>query len=99
MSYGTPNMDRMNTNSGLKGSIRVPITLSWRDVHYQVAVPTRKCQSNAQKERKVILNGISGITKPGQLLAIMGSTGKSFSGSFPSPSHSPSYRSWKELPS
>jgi ABC-type multidrug transport system fused ATPase/permease subunit len=61
----------------LAGSVRVPVTLSWENVSYRVKVPTKRCPPwNRKSTQKTILQHISGIVKPGQLLAILGSTGK-----------------------
>lgn len=67
---------RSSMDSMKGGSIRVPITLTWEDVSFTVDVPTRRCPPwSRKKQKKRILRDISGYVKPGQMLAIMGSTG------------------------
>lgn len=56
-------------------SIRVPITLTWEDIGFAVKVPQRKCPPRGPKTKKTILQNVSGVVKPGQMLAIIGSTG------------------------
>ena len=51
---------------------RQPISLTWRNLCYSVDVKTGKLFSR-RTERKTILNQVSGVVRPGQLLAIMGS--------------------------
>jgi len=53
----------------VKGSTFIPITLAFQDLHYSVPNPSSK-----GKEIK-LLNGVSGVFKPGQLTALMGSSG------------------------
>eukprot|EP01103_Thecamoeba_quadrilineata_P005447 TRINITY_DN15243_c0_g1_i1.p1 TRINITY_DN15243_c0_g1~~TRINITY_DN15243_c0_g1_i1.p1 ORF type:complete len:644 (+),score=100.96 TRINITY_DN15243_c0_g1_i1:141-2072(+) len=53
---------------------RVPVTLSWENVTYTIAVKSGPIWKKETKD-KVLLNNVSGMVKPGQLLAIMGSTG------------------------
>ena len=47
-------------------ALKQGLTLTWHDLQYSVVV---------KKEKKGILNGISGEVKPGQVVAIMGSSG------------------------
>jgi ABC-type multidrug transport system ATPase subunit/ABC-type multidrug transport system permease subunit len=53
---------------------RVPVTLSWENVSYSIKVSSGLPWNRVHKQ-KTLLNGVSGVVKPGQLLAIMGSTG------------------------
>ena len=49
-----------------------PITLTWENVNYSVEI---KKGLFKKADSKQILHDLSGIVRPGQLLAIMGSTG------------------------
>lgn len=49
-----------------------PITITWENLNYWVEVSKR---GFGPKPRKQILKNLNGIVRPGQLLAIMGSTG------------------------
>ena len=48
---------------------REPVTLEWKKIDFTI-----KTKGSEAKKRK-LLNGISGIARPGELLAIMGSSG------------------------
>ena len=54
------------------------ICISWKDIHVKPVLPLTKkmadvCLKSCVKiKKKTILNGIHGIVKPGQLLALMG---------------------------
>ena len=63
-----------DVDSERQNSIRIPITISWEGIKYSV-VEKKGPPCKAKKRNKKILHGVSGITRPGQLLAIMGSTG------------------------
>ena len=73
----TISLEKEDASPASKGhTIRVPITLTWEDISFSVKVATRRCPPwSQQKKKKVILQDINGIVKPGQMLAIMGSTG------------------------
>jgi ABC-type multidrug transport system fused ATPase/permease subunit len=45
-----------------------PVSVAWTDIKYSVPI-------KGQKEEKVLLDGISGAVRPGQLIALMGATG------------------------
>ena len=51
---------------------RIPVTLEWNNIHYSLPIrdPSGGCCSNA-KIQKTILNGMSGVARPGKLVAIM----------------------------
>ena len=58
-------------------SIREPITLTWQNVRYNIDVKSGIPLTSSRKvETKEILKDISGIARPGQTLAILGSTGE-----------------------
>ncbi|KAJ4960138.1 hypothetical protein NE237_020048 [Protea cynaroides] len=64
--------------SKLYGSLR-PVTLKFEDVAYSIKVSTsggRNCfASTDSKPDRVVLNGVSGIVLPGELLAMLGPSG------------------------
>lgn len=49
------------------------ISLSWSDVRYTVT--TKRLFGLRKDKHKTILNGVSGLVKPGELLALMGPSG------------------------
>jgi ABC-type multidrug transport system fused ATPase/permease subunit len=49
-----------------------PVEIFWKDLTLDVPVPSGAFK---KKQTKQILNGISGYARPGEMLAIMGSTG------------------------
>ncbi|XP_052187863.1 ABC transporter G family member 21 [Diospyros lotus] len=55
-----------------------PVTLMFEDVAYSVKLETTKgsCFSSAEpKQTRFVLNGVSGIVRPGELLAMLGPSG------------------------
>lgn len=72
----------------VKGSTSMPITLTWENISY--VIPQRKSGFTLEKESKTILNNVSGSVRPGQLLAIIGSTGAGKSSRKHEPTMSPS---------
>ncbi|KAK7317703.1 hypothetical protein RJT34_02147 [Clitoria ternatea] len=53
-----------------------PVTLKFHDVVYKIK--TRKCgllQKKPKAEEKVILNGVTGMVQPGEILAMLGPSG------------------------
>ncbi|KAJ4828341.1 ABC transporter G member 21 [Turnera subulata] len=60
----------------LRESLR-PVTLKFEDVAYSVYLSTKAsfCSPNEPKATKIILNGVSGIVRPGELLAMLGPSG------------------------
>ncbi|XP_021754938.1 ABC transporter G family member 21-like [Chenopodium quinoa] len=65
--------------STLHGSLR-PITLKFQDVTYNIPLPPAKdspyCLGPSDlKLTRVILNGVTGIVRPGELLAMLGPSG------------------------
>ncbi|KAH7840802.1 hypothetical protein Vadar_021826 [Vaccinium darrowii] len=63
--------------SVLHESLR-PVTLKFEDVSYSVKLQSRKgscCSSLEPKPAKTVLNGVSGIVRPGELLAMLGPSG------------------------
>jgi len=50
-----------------------PITIDFNDLSYTVPAPRKRGQVKA--ERKTILDGVTGVFRPGQLTAIMGPSG------------------------
>ncbi|KAF7131676.1 hypothetical protein RHSIM_Rhsim09G0114200 [Rhododendron simsii] len=63
--------------SVLRESLR-PITLKFQDVSYTVKLQSTKgdcCSSLEPKPGKTVLNGVSGIVRPGELLAMLGPSG------------------------
>lgn len=63
---GDISVSMMSTRSMIPGSV-----ITFRDVEYVVPVKKMPC---AKAHKKVVLNGVSGIMRPG-LNAIMGPTG------------------------
>lgn len=62
-----------NDAPAMKSSTSMPITLTWENISY--VIPMRKSGFTLAKEPKTILKNVSGSVRPGQLLAIIGSTG------------------------
>ncbi|XP_043717698.1 ABC transporter G family member 21 [Telopea speciosissima] len=63
--------------SKLRGSLR-PVTLKFEDVAYSIKLPKTGgiCfGSTDSKPDRVVLNGVSGIVRPGELLAMLGPSG------------------------
>eukprot|EP00257_Ricinus_communis_P019111 XP_015578001.1 ABC transporter G family member 21 [Ricinus communis] len=61
----------------LRESLR-PITLKFEDVEYSVNFSTNGsscCSRNEPKSKRTVLNGVSGIVRPGELLAMLGPSG------------------------
>ncbi|XP_074274697.1 ABC transporter G family member 21 [Silene latifolia] len=61
------------------GSLR-PITLKFEDVTYNITLPTTRnfigCSTvDNPKQSRTILNGVTGIVRPGELLAMLGPSG------------------------
>lgn len=48
------------------------LNLTWSDIHYEVSLNKKKKGSSTTK---VILSGMNGLAKAGQMVAIMGPTG------------------------
>ncbi|KAJ9140664.1 hypothetical protein P3X46_031283 [Hevea brasiliensis] len=67
-----PNPPRFSI---LRESLR-PVTLKFEDVAYSINLSTKgTCCSNGTKSTKIVLNGVSGIIRPGELLAMLGPSG------------------------
>jgi ABC-type glutathione transport system ATPase component len=73
LEEGTPP-EKAPTRSGL-GSPSMPIMLQFKNLSYDVQIPTKKSFFRTEKTSKRLLNGVSGFIAPGQLVAVMGSTG------------------------
>lgn len=61
----------------LRRSLR-PVTLKFEDVTYSIKLQTTKggwVASHEPKQTRTILNGVSGIVRPGELLAMLGPSG------------------------
>ncbi|XP_031273677.1 ABC transporter G family member 21 isoform X1 [Pistacia vera] len=56
-----------------------PVTLKFEDVAYNIKLTTSKGSncfaSNQPKATRIVLNGVSGIVRPGELLAMLGPSG------------------------
>eukprot|EP01095_Lingulamoeba_sp_RSL-Kostka_P006419 TRINITY_DN200_c0_g1_i3.p1 TRINITY_DN200_c0_g1~~TRINITY_DN200_c0_g1_i3.p1 ORF type:complete len:633 (+),score=155.33 TRINITY_DN200_c0_g1_i3:30-1928(+) len=52
-----------------------PVTVTWKDISYTIKVKVSKNPFNGARKKKKILQNINGFCKPGQILAIMGSSG------------------------
>eukprot|EP01122_Echinamoeba_exundans_P006337 TRINITY_DN1758_c0_g1_i1.p1 TRINITY_DN1758_c0_g1~~TRINITY_DN1758_c0_g1_i1.p1 ORF type:complete len:838 (-),score=94.63 TRINITY_DN1758_c0_g1_i1:2209-4722(-) len=63
-----------HTKFGL-GSPSMPIMLQFKNLSYVVQIPTKKGFFRTETTSKRLLNGVSGFIAPGQLVAVMGSTG------------------------
>ena len=50
------------------------LALTWHNVHYKV-FEKKKDKATGLRPMKTILHGVSGVVKPGELLAIMGPSG------------------------
>ena len=62
-----------------KNNGRKYLQLTFEDVQITAMPPTGRCAKrakNALKEPKVIIDGVSGTIMPGQLVAIIGASGK-----------------------
>jgi hypothetical protein len=59
----------------LADSRPAPVSLTWQDLSYTVDEKVSVGFCRSVNEPKVLINHISGYVKPGQLLAIMGSSG------------------------
>ncbi|KAK6921808.1 ABC transporter-like, ATP-binding domain [Dillenia turbinata] len=69
-----PNSDRFSI---LRASLR-PVTLKFEDVEYRVQCRSTKSTcfgSTEPKPIRIVLNGVSGIVRPGELLAMLGPSG------------------------
>lgn len=51
------------------------IYFQWDDIRFSVEIPKLASKDDGSVQRKVILDGLSGIVRPGQLCAILGSSG------------------------
>lgn len=60
-----PTSNRIDIDAAFEK--RPPVTLSWKDLSYEVPVP--------KAENRRILNGVSGHARSGQILAILGPSG------------------------
>ncbi|KAJ0095924.1 hypothetical protein Patl1_16535 [Pistacia atlantica] len=62
----------------LRESLR-PVTLKFEDVAYTIKLTTSKGSncfaSNQPKATRIVLNGVCGIVRPGELLAMLGPSG------------------------
>ncbi|KAF9674154.1 hypothetical protein SADUNF_Sadunf10G0098100 [Salix dunnii] len=60
----------------LRASLR-PVTLKFADVAYSVCLSTKgtRFTSGEPKSTRAVLNGVSGIVRPGELLAMLGPSG------------------------
>jgi ABC-type multidrug transport system ATPase subunit len=68
-----PSEEKSDGFSNLKMRNVHPIEVIWKNICLDVALP-KGCKRGAP-DTKRILNGVSGFTRPGEILAIMGSTG------------------------
>ncbi|PON79412.1 ABC transporter-like [Parasponia andersonii] len=78
----TPSL-KYSSNSIFRESLR-PVTLKFEDVGYTIKLRSKRgsCLVSSQHEAKttssssrVVLNGVSGIVRPGELLAMLGPSG------------------------
>ncbi|KAL2944134.1 ABC transporter G family member 9 [Bienertia sinuspersici] len=76
------DMEAQQQNNPPKAQKRVknPVTLKFKDVVYKVKFPTQRKKTPTNTEsspthERVILNGISGVVKPGEMLAMLGPSG------------------------
>nr|AIU41651.1 ABC transporter family protein [Hevea brasiliensis] len=60
----------------LRASLR-PVTLMFVDVAYSIDLSTKGscCSPNGSKSTRIVLNGVSGIVRPGELVAMLGPSG------------------------
>lgn len=61
-------------------STKKKVQLTFNNVHISALPKKKKCggKGQAPQQPKVILNDVSGTIQPGQFLAIIGASGKSF---------------------
>ncbi|XP_050224084.1 ABC transporter G family member 21 [Mercurialis annua] len=54
-----------------------PVTLKFEDVGYSINLSQKSsfCSSNEPKSKRIILNGVSAVVRPGELLAMLGPSG------------------------
>lgn len=53
------------------------IQLTWENIHITAMPATGRCKGQGMlKEKKTIIDGVSGTVMPGQFLAIIGASGK-----------------------
>jgi ABC-type multidrug transport system ATPase subunit len=52
-----------------------PVTISWRDMQFSVTTTAKQSDGGQIKTHKQILNSVSGVVKPGEMLAICGPSG------------------------
>ncbi|CAA7025262.1 unnamed protein product [Microthlaspi erraticum] len=72
------NVDDRTLPFSIFKKANLPITLKFENVMYTVKVEEQKswpCQTKGKTEERTILKGITGIVKPGEILAMLGPSG------------------------
>jgi hypothetical protein len=75
-SVDLPGTEEEEEDDAFEGNLELghtPVSITFQNIYLTVQIG--KQYSFKPKETKVILNGISGEAKPGQLLAILGGSG------------------------
>ena len=71
--------DKLVADSGTKNLNKAKMQISWDKITIDAVPATGRCKGEGMlKQRKTIIDGVSGTVQPGQFLAIIGASGKNF---------------------